>query len=272
MVKDNRRKERARPARSTRPGSEGPSLASLTKTAEEIAHELSNLFMSISFSCNQLLAGVPEASPLRAAASAIAHDAAEGRSLSRKLRGLFYQAASAEPVDLNQLVKEAKSRLHGLITANIELDIVVSESPVLVEADPEDVERIITNLVINASDAMEKGGTLTIGVDEFNEVRASPSRLLSVTSKFGRLTVQHTGHPIGQQTLQSLLRPSAPAKSEDEETRMELAIVDAIVTRNDGYIEIESSQQLGTKISVLLPQPKTGAATGQGESPQNKSA
>lgn len=271
MVKDNRRKERSRQPKVTRSAAEERASGPVAKTAEEIAHELANVFMSISFSCAQLLAGIPENSPLRAPASAIAHDAAEGRSLSRKLGSLFYHAPRVEPVNLNRVVEEATARLRGLIPENIELGILLSENPVLVEADSEDVERIITNLVIDACDAMENVGTLTIRVEEFSEQGTASPDVPSVARNFGKLTVEHTGQAIRHQALTDILRSSTPAKGSSEETGMELAIVDSIVTRNGGYIEVENGDGSGTKISVLLPQPAAGTAR-QSESAQDKSA
>jgi two-component system, cell cycle sensor histidine kinase and response regulator CckA len=269
MVKDNQRKDRSRQVRPSRSGAERQTSPPPTKPAGEIAHELGNILMSISFSCTQLLAGIPENSPLRAMASAIAQDAAEARSLSQALRNMVKRRAPAEPVDLNQSIEEAKTRLRGLIPANIELIVVASETPVLVEAEPEDVERIITNLVINVCDVMASAGTLTIRVEQLSQPRAMP-HLPTVVRNFARLTIEHPGHRIRSEGLNALSPPAG--KSPSEQLGMELAIVDAIVTRNDGYVEVENGEQSVTKISVLLPQKATGTASKQSHSPQDKSA
>ena len=129
-----------------------------------------------------------------------------------------------------------------------------------------------SNLVINVCDAMEKGGTLTIRADKFFEQTTAPPHLATVARNFGRLTVEDTGRRVRQQAVNNLHRPAASGKSPSEEAGMELAIVDAIVTRNDGYIVVESGEGLGTRISVLLPQARTGTASGQSERPQDKSA
>src|SRR5215472_9307122 len=118
MGQENSRKESPGQAKVKRLAGEERASAPFVATAEQIAHELGNIFMTVSFSCAQLLAGIPEDSPLRASATTIAQAASEGRTLSRKLGSLFYHAARVEPVNLNQAVEAIATRLRGLIPAN----------------------------------------------------------------------------------------------------------------------------------------------------------
>ncbi|MBV9181743.1 MAG: hypothetical protein JO356_10550 [Acidobacteria bacterium] len=267
MVKDNRRKQR--PRVKSDPYSSGP----VAKTAAEIAHELSNLLMSVSFSCAQLLVGIPENSPLRAVASAIARDAAEGRALSRRLGKLFGRMGRGDPVNINRIVEQVSSHLRGLVPRNVELGIVLSDTPVLVEVDSEDLERLITNLVITAGDALERGGTLTLRVERFSdEGTGTSANIYGAVKQFAKLTVEALGPVIRPDLFSQPLPPLDLARCSVGTKSMELAIVDAIVTRNEGVIEIESGAGSGAKIAILLPGPANGEASGEAGNPNNKSA
>jgi two-component system cell cycle sensor histidine kinase/response regulator CckA len=271
MGKENPRKESSGPPKVAKLAGEERGFAPFVASAEQIAHELGNIFMTVSFSCAQLLAGIAEDSPLHASATTIAQAASEGRTLSRKLGSLFYHAARVEPVNLNQAIEATATRLRGLIPSNVQLALALADSPVLIEADFEDIERLITNLVIGACDAMEQGGTLTIRTAEFPDPKTQPPpKIASTAEDFGKLTVEHAGQGLRPEALNNILRPSTSGNTLGEAGGMELAIVDSVVTRNGGYIEVESDEHSGTKISVFLPKPVTGARESEG--PQDKSA
>jgi len=271
MGKENPRKESFGQPKVTKLAGKEHAPAPLVASAEQIAHELGNIFMTVSFSCTQLLAAIPEDSPLRASATTIAQAASEGRTLSRKLGSLFYHAAPVQPVNLNQAVEAIATRLRGLIPANVQLAMALAANPVLIEADFEDIERLITNLVIGACDAMEQGGTLTIRTEEFPDPKTQPRpKIASTAEDFGKLTVEHAGQGLRPEALSNILLPSTSGKTLGEASGLELAIVDSVVTRNGGYIEVESDEHSGTKISVFLPKPVIGARESEG--PQDKSA
>ncbi len=170
------------------------------------------------------------------------------------------QAIFAKPVDLNTTVLATTHLLERTLgaTITIQTDLAGDLPPIVV--DPAMLDQAITNLALNARDAMPGGGTLTIAtalVDvEVEEARANPERR---AGHFVRLSVGDTGIGIEPEVLPRIFEPFFTTKEVGEGTGLGLSAVHGIMKQHGGWIEVKSMVNLGTRFELFFP-PTTEAA------------
>jgi signal transduction histidine kinase len=139
-----------------------------------------------------------------------------------------------EILDATLLFLNPELRMHRIkLVKNIEKDV----PPVF--GNPTELQQVIINLVVNASDAMQGGGTLTISV--FN------------TNGSTVFSVQDTGTGIPKENREKIFEPFFTTKAPGKSTGLGLAVVDGIVKTHNGTISIESEVGKGTKFTIKLP-------------------
>jgi nitrogen-specific signal transduction histidine kinase len=169
-------------------------------------------------------------------------------------------------LDLNSAVGELEPLLRRTLGEHIEiiLSLAAGVQPVLI--DPGHLEQVLTNLAVNARDAMREGGTLTISTEnvEVDEVYAGGHPGLT-PGRYVELQVADTGSGMSQETLQRAFEPFFTTKPKGQGTGLGLATVYGIVTQAGGYVSLYSELGRGTRVRVLLP--ATGQAPPVSESP-----
>ena len=164
------------------------------------------------------------------------------------------QINNPEPIDLNSIVDNLKKLLGRLITAEIDMRILINEQHLLVMADSGQIDQVIMNLVTNARDAMEGAGVLTITTgsmvmcDDFLR-----SRGYGTLGPYAVLSVCDTGSGMDEATQAHILEPFYTTKEVGKGTGLGLAIVYGIVKQHDGYLEIDSEPGAGTTFNIFLP-------------------
>ena len=207
------------------------------RLAGGIAHDFNNLLQAM-LSHTQLLRRAPE----RAAADLAELEAQirRGAALTRQLL-LFsrHEQARREPIDLNDVVREAGGLLRRLVRENVEVVVETPEGPVVAAADRGQLDQVLMNLTLNAADAMPDGGRLTI--------RAG------TTGDDAWLAVQDTGHGIPEAIRDKVFEPFFTTKPAGHGTGLGLSVVHGIVAEHGGRTELESAVGAGTTVRVLLP-------------------
>ena len=158
------------------------------------------------------------------------------------------QVLNPEVVDLNEIVRETDGLLKQLIGDNVELLTTLAEQPVLVKADRGMLEQVITNLVLNARDAMPGGGVLRIQVATGDFERsdgAGPPRQAV-------LSVADEGSGIDAAIASHVFEPFFTTKG-DEGTGLGLPTVHGIVAQSGGQIVLDTAVGRGSTFSVYLP-------------------
>jgi CheY-like chemotaxis protein len=118
-----------------------------------------------------------------------------------------------------------------------------------VHADPQQLEQVIFNLVVNASDAMPEGGRLLIRTS-----LAEPAKIESPDSKqYVLLAVTDTGVGMDALTQQRIFEPFFTTKEKGKGTGLGLSMTQGIVAQSGGFIEVESSPRCGTTFRIFLP-------------------
>ena len=225
-------------------------LEALGQLAGGIAHDFNNLLVAIrgygELALGKLQRG-EEGVPEYVEAVLTAADRAAG--LTRQLLAFGRrQVLNPEVLDLNEIVRETDGLLKQLIGDNVELLTTLAEQPVLVKADRGMLGQVITNLALNARDAMPGGGVLRIQVATGDFERsdgAGPPRQAV-------LSVADEGSGIDAAIASHVFEPFFTTKG-DEGTGLGLPTVHGIVAQSGGQIVLDTAVGRGSTFSVYLP-------------------
>jgi two-component system cell cycle sensor histidine kinase/response regulator CckA len=220
-----------------------------------IAHEFNNLLVVILGYAEMIEREMEPESGLLPNVRNIRQAAERAATLTRQLLG-FARRDMAQPkrMDLNDLIAGIGTMLRPLIGEHIELVTLPKAQAATILADPHQVEQVILNLVVNARDAMPKGGTLFLRTD--NVTLDDPQVWEGVTAVPGPyvvLSVSDTGTGMTAEVKARAFEPFYTTKNVGQGTGLGLATCYGIVKQNRGYIWLYSEAGVGTTVKVYLP-------------------
>src|SRR5204862_453819 len=174
-------------------------------------------------------------------ADAIKRAAERGAGLTRRLLAFSRpKQATSTVMDLVAVVGSIEPMLRRLVLDKIAIVMAAPEAPILVRADESQLSQILMNLVINARDAMPKGGTATIEVGTVDLHDPIAPKLGILPGRYAGLSVRDTGEGIQPAIIGHLFEPFFTTKPADQGTGLGLSIVHSIVTGLGGTIEVRS--------------------------------
>jgi signal transduction histidine kinase len=225
------------------------------RLAGGIAHDFNNLLTAIKGNADLALMDLPAATPLRSDLEEIQAAAERAARLTRQL--LMFsrkQVAEVEPLDLNQLLQDLEKMLRRILGEDVDLHLRTASDIGLVEADRGQMEQVVMNLVINARDAMPKGGKLTIETTQV-ELDADYARLHAEVTPGPHvvLSVSDTGQGMDAETQRHIFEPFFTTKPEGRGTGLGLATVYGVVKQCRGHIWVYSEPERGTVFKIYLP-------------------
>ena len=164
------------------------------------------------------------------------------------------QLMEPKVLDLNSAVWETQKLLHRLLPANIDVVPVLSSTLGRVKADPGQVQQVLINLVINARDAMPKGGKVVIetAMADLDEVSVSKHVGLP-PGTYVTMSVSDTGGGMDDETSSRVFEPFFTTKEPGKGTGLGLSTVYGIVKQSGGYITVNSAVGKGTTFRIYLP-------------------
>jgi signal transduction histidine kinase/CheY-like chemotaxis protein len=225
------------------------------RLAGGVAHDFNNLLTVINGHAELALAFAPTGSPVRESLEEIRTAAERAAALTRQLLAFSRrQVWAPRELDLNEVVVNMDKMLRRLIGEDVDLATALPPALGLVRADPGQIEQIIMNLVLNARDAMPRGGKLTIEtsnveLDASFVCRHGPVR----TGSYVLLAVSDTGCGMDAETQSHLFEPFFTTKEPDKGTGLGLATVYGIVERSHGYVWVYSEVDQGATFKIYLP-------------------
>ncbi len=225
-------------------------LAAVGRLAAGIAHDFNNILLAISLNAEflQSLSGFSEKQASRLATIRAQVD--KGTGIVRQV--LDYARVSEtdpRPIELGAIVKETMRLMRSTLREDISLETVVQAGEHWVNADPVKIDQVISNLVINARDAMPEGGRLTV---RLRSVDKEPARS-KATGRQCVLSVSDTGVGMDEGTRKRIFEPFFTTKGPRRGTGLGLAQVWGIVDLYDGRIAVNSAPGKGTEFTVYLP-------------------
>nr|WP_244972705.1 ATP-binding protein [Pseudomonas salomonii] len=164
------------------------------------------------------------------------------------------QSLDPKPVEINQLVSSMGELLQRSINESIALDMRLSDELWTAEADPNQLESALLNLVINARDAMPSGGSLTVETANRhldNVFTAAYGTLLP--GDYVELSVSDTGCGIPESLLGRVFDPFFTTKPIGQGTGLGLSMIYGFARQSHGHVTIHSEVGKGTTVSLFLP-------------------
>jgi PAS domain S-box-containing protein len=185
-----------------------------------------------------------------------------GATLTRQLLTFGRRHDSrAQHIDLNRVVCDLRTMLVRVIREDIRLTLHPASRPATVLLDPHDVEQMLLNLVLNARDALPMGGQITIDLDvgQYPIDTGDPTDV--APQEAVRLRVCDTGLGMTPEVRARLFEPFFTTKDVGQGTGLGLAFVDGLVRHHRGAIDVASTPQRGTTLSIYLPIASEPSAT-----------
>jgi two-component system cell cycle sensor histidine kinase/response regulator CckA len=172
-----------------------------------------------------------------------------------------------EPIDLNEVVRQAQKTLARTIPESITAELRLAAELPSVDGDAVQLEHVLFNLGINAKDAMPDGGKIVIETRNVQLDEAFCRNHVGVTpGAYVELTFADSGHGMDRETLERIFEPFYTTKGVGSGIGLGLAIVYGIVQSHHGLILCESNLDKGTTFRVYLPvQESEGAAPAKEE-------
>ncbi|HEX3674735.1 MAG TPA: ATP-binding protein [Rhizomicrobium sp.] len=232
-----------------------------------VAHDFNNLLTVIIGNCDLLLmrhhAGDPsfkEINEVRQTALRAANLIGQLLAFSRQ------QTLQPKPLMLRDTIGELAHMLRRLVGEGIEVKLDQAADLWLVYADETQISNAIINLVVNARDAMPKGGSVTLRTaNETVEAASAFGTAIMPAGDYVRIEVADTGTGIAKEHLGKIFDPFFTTKDVGQGTGLGLATVYGIVKQTGGYIAVDSERGRGTAFRIYLPRHKGEAVAAEVE-------
>jgi PAS domain S-box-containing protein len=224
------------------------------RLAGGVAHDFNNILTTILGNAELALTQLPADAPLRSNIESIQESAARAANLTRQLLA-FARRQVIEPrlVNPNELIANLSQTLRRLLGKDIEL--VMQPSPDLgqIKADPGQIEQVLLNLVVNARDAMPRGGILTFCTDNATLDKQYATRHLVTPGEYVRISVSDTGVGMTNEVKRHIFEPFFTTKEQGKGTGLGLATCFGIIQQSNGHIHSDSQLGKGTRFEIYLP-------------------
>jgi PAS domain S-box-containing protein len=222
--------------------------------ASGVAHDFNNLLSAIQGSSELILDRAEAGSPLFRTAQRIQRGAERGANLIRHLLAFSRkQVAQPRVLSVNVAVREASDLWGRLIGEDIDLTLDLHPLAGRVRIDPAQMDQVVVNLVVNAGDAMPRGGQLGVATSNVALGDAAARRLEVAPGDYVRIAVSDTGQGIAPDVRSRIFEPFFTTKAPGRGTGLGLSTVYGIVKQSGGAIDVESRPGAGATFSIYLP-------------------
>jgi signal transduction histidine kinase/AmiR/NasT family two-component response regulator len=233
-------------------------MEAVARVAGGVAHEVNNMMTVITGFSDFLESSLPSDDPRMNDLLEIRRAADRSAGITRQL--LAYsrqQVLRPTPLELNELVARTVPLLTRLLGPRVRLELHPTLEPTPIRADATQLEQVLINLALNARDAMESEGRLTLATEVVAvggaEPESPPGEQLPA-GRYVRLRVTDTGHGMDAAIRARAFEPFFTTKPAGQGSGLGLAPVYGIVKQSGGFIWVASEPGEGTSFQVHLPE------------------
>jgi two-component system, cell cycle sensor histidine kinase and response regulator CckA len=230
-------------------------MEAIGRLAGGIAHDFNNLLTVIQGYSQLALNRARRGDPLHEDLSEIRQAGHRAAALTSQLLAFSRrQMVLPKILDLNTVVKNLEKMLIRVIGEDINLSVSLHPSLGLIQIDPGQIEQVILNLVVNARDAMPKGGKITIETENVQLHEAQFLRPLSLEpGAYIKLVVNDAGCGMDDYIQSHVFEPFFTTKEQGKGTGLGLSTVYGIVKQAGGEIIVDSEVGHGTTVTIYFP-------------------
>jgi two-component system, cell cycle sensor histidine kinase and response regulator CckA len=238
-------------------------MESIGRLAGGVAHDFNNLLGVITGYGELLRRRVKQDPTLHKYADDVLAAAHRAAGLTRQLLAFSRkQVLQPRVLDLNGVVADMERMLRRLIGEDIRMVTALAGEVPVIKADPGQLEQVLMNLVVNARDAMPKGGRLILETDRVDVDATYAARHAEFRpGPYAMLVVSDTGHGMPPDVQAHIFEPFFTTKEAGKGTGLGLATVHGIVKQSGGHIFVYSEPGRGTTFKVYLPAVEEPART-----------
>lgn len=232
------------------------------RLAGGVAHDFNNVLQAM-MSLAQVLSLTERDTKRLSRLKELEEHIRRGAQLTRQLLLFSHrETVKLERLDLEEVITGTMGLLRRLLRENVSLRSDQTGTPILIHADRGQVEQVVVNLALNGADSMPDGGLLVVRTG----VRADGAAVLEV---------EDTGSGITEDVRSRIFEPFFTTKGRGRSSGLGLAVVDGIVSKHGGSIELETEVGRGSLFRIVLPRitdalQRSDDASGQAEGPLAK--
>ena len=226
-------------------------MEAIGRLAGGVAHDFNNLLMPIMAYSELAMARLSPESSLYRDIAQVRKAGERAASLTRQLLAFSRrQIMQPQTLELNAIVNDMSRMLQRMIGEDILFQITLEPRLRRIKADRGQMEQVLLNLVVNARDAMPRGGALAI---ETRNVAPGLAEGGGAVVEHVALTVSDTGCGMDEETMARIFDPFFTTKEKGKGTGLGLATVYGVVEQSGGHIHVASETERGSRFSVFLP-------------------
>jgi PAS domain S-box-containing protein len=220
-----------------------------------VAHDFNNLLAVISGNVSLLELDATLLPDQREAIGEIRLSAERAAALTRQLLTFSRrQTMRLHSLDLNGVVENMTKMFRRILGEDIGMSVQLSSHPVIVYADAGMLEQVLLNLVVNARDAMPRGGNLQIRIHQTSlDEKTAATMPDAHPGEFAVLEVRDSGTGIAPEILPHIFEPFFTTKDIGKGTGLGLATVHGIAQQHRGWVAAQSQPNVGATFQVYLP-------------------
>jgi len=218
-----------------------------------IAHDFNNLLMAIQGNVSSLLIKTRQDIGFQESLKAIERCVGSGADLTRQLLGFARGGKyDVRPIDLNDILQHT-TQMFGRTRKEVKIYQDLTEQIWEVEADRSQIEQVLMNLYLNASQAMTDSGSIFLKTtnlicdEQYVRAHGVPS------GKYVKVSVRDTGCGMDEEVKRRIFEPFFTTKEMGRGTGLGLASAFGIVKNHNGFVDVESRPNQGTTFNIYLP-------------------
>lgn len=231
-------------------------MESIGTLAGGIAHDFNNVLYMITGNAELAMSDIPEWNPVHDNLKAIKTAGLRAANIVNQLLSFSRKSEhDIKPIGAITVIKDALKFLRSTIPSSIEIRKNLPSRELTILGDPTQINQMMMNLCINASQEMEEtGGILEITVEEEALDGDSVITNLDLTSgEYLKITISDTGHGINPEIIGRIFDPYFTTKEVGKGSGMGLAVVHGIIQNHNGAITVDSNPGEGSTFTILLP-------------------